>query len=139
MKQLEKGLGVFVAVSLILLFTHVEGGAFLSMVSLLLLTCFYYIFSFALLHDLTLREIFNKQSYNGLSVLRVIGAIAAGISLATLCIAISYKVLSLEGADDMMLAGFLSCMIVAVFALYKFYQGRNEFYLKILKRIAIMG
>lgn len=139
MIKLEKILGIIAGIGLILKFTLIFGGGTLLTLSLSALACLYYPFGFALFNQIGFKEIFIKDSYKGLSALRVIGAIGAGTGLAAICIGILFKLQNWTGANTNLISGLVPTLIVLVIALVKYIKTKGVFYIRILKRIAIIG
>jgi len=139
MIKLEKILGVIALIGLILKLTLVTGGGTLLSLSLLTLACLYYPLGFALFNQIGFKKIFKKDSYKGLSALRIIGAIVAGMAISPICVGILFKIQNWTGADINLMAGLISTLIVMVVALFKYFKAKGEFYIGILKRIAIIG
>ena len=139
MIKLEKILGIIVVIGLILKFTLIPGGGILLTLSLMTLACLYYPLGFALLNRIGFKQIFKKESYKGLSALRIIGAIGAGIAFSAICVGILFKLQHWTGANINLIAGLIPTLIVLVIALIKYLKAKGEFYIGILKRIAIIG
>ena len=139
MIKLEKILGVIVFIGLILKLTLIPGAGILLTLSLSTLACLYYPLGFAILNQIGFKKIFKKDSYKGISALRIIGAIAAGTALSTICIGILFKIQNWAGADINLMAGLVTTLIVLATALFKYFKEKGEFYIGIFKRIAIIG
>jgi hypothetical protein len=139
MIKFEKILGIIALIGLILKITLISGGSILLTFSLMTLACLYYPFGFALFNKIGLRKIFIKESYRGLSVLKVIGSIAAGTGLSVICIGILFKLQYWKGADTNLISGLGTTLIILVVTLNKYLKTKGECYIRILKRIVIIG
>ena len=139
MIKLEKILGIIFLVGLIFKLTFITGASLLLTVSLLALACLYYPLGFAFFNQIGFRKILKKDSYKGLSKLRIIGAIVAGMSLSPICVGILYKIQNWTGANINLEIGLISTLIVLAIALFKYFKSKGEFYIRIFKRIAIIG
>ncbi|MDP4227049.1 MAG: hypothetical protein Q8910_11775 [Bacteroidota bacterium] len=139
MIKLEKILGIIVVIGLILKFSMISGGGILLTLSLMTLACLYYPLGFALLNQIGFKQIFKKEAYKGLSALRIIGAIGAGMAFSAICVGILFKLQYWTGANIYLIAGLVPSLIVLVIALIKYFKAKGEFYIGILKRIAIIG
>lgn len=138
MKKAERVLVSFVAVTLIMEIVSAEGGGQLAMLSVMLLTVFYFLFSFALLNNIPVPKIFSRESYHGISVFRMIGAILTGFSLPTIILGILYKVLSWPGGLQLLLIGVIQCMMIGLIATIKLSTTKNKFYKEVLWRAGLM-
>ncbi|HKR04707.1 MAG TPA: hypothetical protein VJY62_08715, partial [Bacteroidia bacterium] len=96
MKKAEKILGSIAFMGLILKLSLIPGGGILISLSLLTLAFLYY-FSFAFLNDIPLKNIFKKESYNGISPLKMIGTAGIGIALAQCTLGLLFKIQNYEG------------------------------------------
>jgi glucan phosphoethanolaminetransferase (alkaline phosphatase superfamily) len=139
MKTLEKIVGIAFVISLILRFYLIPGYGILTVLLLTIIACIYYLFGFAFFNNIKLRQIFRKESYKGVSALRIIGAICAGISLATICTGTLFRLQHYPGGEINLLSGLICTLIVSIIALIKFYKNKSEYYSRIFKRIAIIG
>jgi hypothetical protein len=126
---------VFVVLSISLRLAAITGGSFLAMISFLLMSCFYYAFSFALFTDVKFRGILKKESYAGITAIEIIASILAGLGIATLLIGVLYTILNTNGAMDYIINGAVICVIVLIFAVWKFWKGRELVYKRILQRM----
>jgi hypothetical protein len=139
MKKLERILIALSAVSIVFEFLSINGGALLTMISLMLLCFFYYIFSFALFNNISFREMFRKASYRGISTLRIVGSVLTGFVLPVVLTGILYNVLGWIGGDNLVIAGILPCAVVLAIAAYKFFRSRDGFYQDVLWRIGLIS
>src|SRR6187549_1805637 len=105
MKKIELIVAGLAVVSIPLGMLLVPGGAWLTMVSLFTLSGIYFGFSFALFNGVRFRKIFDSNSYNDVSIWRVIGAVGVGIGLSSALTGIAFKLLSWTGADVNLIAG----------------------------------
>ncbi len=139
MQKLEKILGLIIIVSLILKLLLIPYSGILLTVTLMTLAFIYYPFGFAFFNEIRLRKIFKKESYKGISALRIIGAIAVGIGLSILCIGILFKLQSWAYSDTNLKFGLSVTFIALIIALIRLMKVKDNFYKKILKRIIIIG
>ena len=131
-------LGIFI-ISIILLLISLPGGSMLMILSLGTLSFFYFYFGFAILNGITLRNIFKKKCYSGISSMRIVGAIGVGISLSMLNIGILFKLMSWPGSSFMLLVGLISISVFFAYSLIKIIINRSSFYANILFRTAFFG
>lgn len=138
MKKLERTLIALSVVSIIFELSSITGGAFLSMISLMLLCFFYYIFSFALFNNIGFREMFKKSSYQGISTLRIVGSVLTGLVLPAILIGILYNVLGWFGGNNLIIAGIVPCVIVLAVAAVKFTKNKDVFYQNVILRVGLI-
>lgn len=139
MKKLEKILGAIIILSLAMKVTFIPGGAILNILSLAILSWIYYPLGFAFFNQIRLRHIFKKSSYQGISALRIIGAISIGMALSGICSGILFIIQHYAGGEKMLIAGLGYTGIILIIVLFKFFKRKDIFYKRILKRIAIIG
>lgn len=119
----------------ILSFSTVPGGSFLIIISCTVLSSLYLYLGFALFNTIRLRNIFKKQSYSGLSALRIIGGIAVGFVLSIVVIGLMFRIMVWEGSTIMLIVSIVPVSILTVIALIKFFHKKDTFYIGILKRV----
>ena len=139
MVKFEKILGLIVIVALTLKFFLIPGGGILLTFSLMSLACIFYLFGFAFFNQIELSRIFQKNSYQGISGLRIWGAIGTGIGLSQICIGILFTLQHWPGANITLITGLIVTLIVFVIALIRFFKSKNNYYKFIFKRIVIIG
>lgn len=139
MKKTESILLLISIVSVLLELFHVPGGAFMTTVSLSLLSILYMFFGFALLNGIGLRELFKKDSYKKLTALRIIGAIIGGLFLATAITGILFALHQWPGALVNLAAGIIGLAITLVVALIKYFSTTGTFYIGIILRCLLFG
>jgi apolipoprotein N-acyltransferase len=114
------------------------GGIFITL-SLTILYCFYFLFGFALFNDIKFGNILKKDSYQGISALRMTGSIGTGWGLSAICMGILYKIQHWSGGGVMLSTGLVTMFVIAIISLIKFLRSKDDFYKTILIRIAIIG
>jgi len=117
----------------------IPGGGVLTVLTLSTLSVIYMYLGFALFNGIRLRNIFKKDSYKGISTMRIVGAVAAGIALSMTIIGLLFKMQSWPGASFNLGAGLFGLLIVTVIGLVKYSKNKSDFYTKIFKRVAIFG
>lgn len=111
----------------------------LSILSLGILACVYCYLGFAVLNDIRLRNMFKKESYNGVGALRIVGMVGAGIILSTAIIGIMFKWMMWPGAGAMLYISIPGFLVLAIIAFVKYSKGSNVVYKKLLIRVGILG
>ena len=139
MKRFEIIFGIVFLIALVLKFTLIPGGGILATVSLMPLAIFYCFLSFAYFNNIKLKNIFSTKSYRGISTLRITGSIGTGLGLSAICMGILFKIQHWPGGDFFSTVGLIAVIIVAIIAFIKFLRSKNDFYKKVLLRIAIIG
>ena len=139
MKTAEKICGLLIFVSLILKLALITGGSILFVLSILVLSLIYYPFGFAFFNQVILRRIFKKESYKGISVLRIIGAIGVGMALSAICIGTLFKIQEWPGANTNLKAGLISSILILIISIYKYLKFKALYYKRILIRLIIIG
>ncbi len=138
MKRIEIGLVVFAILSISLRIGQVVGSSFLTMVSFLIMSCFYYGFSFALFNGIKFREILRRQSYQNVTAIHIITSIIAGMGIATLLIGILYRILNFNGASELIVSGIITLSIAIVITIWRFIKERHVVYKRIWQRTALV-
>ncbi|MGC6533114.1 MAG: hypothetical protein ACON34_08940 [Flavobacteriales bacterium] len=92
MKTAERISALVAALALIMLATHVPLGSLLFIVSLSALTALYYPIGVALFNNLPLSALARRTDIEGVSPGRKVGAIAAGMAFAVVCVGILFRV-----------------------------------------------
>ena len=138
MKLTEKILIGISILAIILNMKNVVGGSILTIISLGSLSIVYFYFGFALLNQIRLREIFLKNNYANISILRIFGAIFTGIALGTGLIGGIFKLMHWPGASLMLLFSLSCLFLVIIISVFKIIRKKNHFYKLILIRSIVM-
>lgn len=139
MKKAEIIIGTISIIALGLNLLLVPGSGILTVLSLSSLTMIYFYLSFALFNDIRLRKIFKKESYKGISTLRIVGAIGAGLALSITIVGLMFKFQSWPGASFNLGIGLVGLLIVTIIGLIKYSKNKSDYYTRIFKRTAVFG
>ena len=139
MKKTEITILTISIIAIALNFFLIPGGSVLTVFSLSFLATIYFYFSFALFNNIKLRSIFKKESYKGITSLRITGAIGAGIALSVTSLGVLFKLLSWPGATVNLEIGLLGLIIVGIIGTIKYVINKSNFYLPIFKRTILFG
>ena len=139
MKKTERILLIIALVAILLKFMLIAGSGLLITLALLSLAIIYYLLSFAFFNNTPLKEIFKKQSYNGISVLRIIGTIGFGLSLSTVVVGILFVLQSWNGGRMYLLSGLITLLLCTIVAIFRWIKNRSNSYNVLFSRAAIMG
>ena len=140
MKQLEVVLGSLIILLMVfsLLVLMPYASAILTLLCLFLGGLYFY-FSFLLLNSIRLRHAFKKNSYDHVSLWRLLGTIFTGVVLALVVIYALFKFQSWPyGQDGLSISLGLLIFVIAI-VLLKLYQTKHVFYRNLLKRLLIIG
>ena len=139
MKKVEIILGTIAIIALLLNLLNIKGGGVLIVLSLSTISILYMYLSFALFNDIRLRNIFKKESYKGISRMRIVGAVLTGLALSITIIGLLFKFQSWPNASINLGFGLFGLLIGLVVGLIKYKRTKSDYYTRIFKRIAIYG
>jgi len=100
---------------------------------------FYFAFSFALLNDIKLRNIFNAESYKNTNPKRIVGAVGLGLSISALISGGLFKLQFWPGANLNLITGLIAMGSILMVAAFFYFRTKADFYKGVFKRIAIYG
>lgn len=139
MKVLEKILAIGIVVGLIMKFTLTSGGDVIVLFTTLTLASLYYAFGFLFFNQIRLRNIFKKDVYKNVPTVRIVLAVVTGLGLSTVLIGSLFKILSLTGADQMLLIGLFITAAMLITSLTLFIKEKNKNSKFILWRVGVIG
>ncbi len=140
MKQTEKILGIFAFLSILLELLY----DYPYVPELIILSCFflsllYFFFSFLLLNDIRLRNVFKKESYKKISTIRIIGTIAAGVVFFIILTGILFKFFNWPGGNYNLYIGLMLLLGISIIPIIKFLLTKAPFYRNLLIRFFVIG
>ncbi len=139
MKKFEIIIATLSIIALGLNFLLIPGGGVLTVLTLSTLSGLYMYLSFALFNEIRLRNIFKKDSYKGISTMRIVGSVGTGLALSVMTAGLMFKFQSWPGADFNLGAGLFGLLLVTVIGLIKYSKTKSDFYTRIFKRAAIFS
>lgn len=140
MKQTEIIIGVTILLLMILrLFFTYSYAALLITLLTLLLSMLYVVFGFGLLNQIRFRNLFKKESYKDVSILRLLGAMVTGIVLSILAISILFKFQRWPYGNIILLIGLVSLLPIITSVIFKFFAHKNRFYRTLLIRLSLVS
>ena len=139
MKRLERILAIVVVFAIIMRLTLIPSSGIFLFFSIMLLSGIYYPFGFAFFNNIDLIEITKKASYKNTSIKRIVGAVSAGIGLSIICTGILFKLTHFRGASIVLYIGLDLTTLVFIISLFRFFASKDNYYLTIYKRFAIIG
>jgi hypothetical protein len=99
----------------------------------------YFNLSFAIFNGINIKTIFNSQSYQGISQLRLVGAILTGFALSIICIGILFRFQDYPNPNFILSIGIIGVLISCIVSIIKFKETKSRFYKMLLFRIAFYG
>lgn len=125
MNRAEIILGVLAVLGTFFYIVNYPLGAVTIIISLLMLSCLYFCFSFALFNKIQFADIFKKDSFAKISASKVIIAIGTGIALSIILIGILFKILRWPFSNQNLLIGGIMILIISIFSLVKFLKQKR--------------
>ncbi|EPR72095.1 hypothetical protein ADIWIN_2934 [Winogradskyella psychrotolerans RS-3] len=140
MKQTEISIGLAILLLMVLrlCFTYPYAALLITLLTLLL-SILYFVFSFGLLNQIRFRNLFKKESYKDISILRLIGAIGTGLILSILPISILFKFQGWPYGNIILLIGLVSLLPIIAIVIFKFFTHKNRFYKTLLIHLSIIS
>lgn len=126
MNLLEKLLVILAVIGVILKFSFVLGGDELIFLSMSVLGCLYYLFSFLFFNRIPLRNIFKGDAYNGVSPWTIVTTAVCGLGLSIVCIGSLFKLLTLMGANQMLAIGLGITAVILIITVMRFLRKRDR-------------
>ncbi|WP_378172989.1 hypothetical protein [Aquimarina sp. SS2-1] len=111
----------------------------LIIISLFGLSCLYFYFGFAIFNKLSLRRIFKKESYQGISAWRIVGAICTGISISIVLLGVLFKIFRWPFANQLLIIGVSFLNVIFLAGLYKILKEKRPFYQRLMVRVVFYG
>ncbi len=141
MKRLEIILAFLAILGVTMMLLLIPGGSVLLSISLSILACIYNPLGIFYFNKIPIRRMFKKEYYEGISVLRLVGAAAGGIVLSILSVGMLFKLLQLPGSGVMLTVGLIPGSILFLVVLIKFFINTSAtFYRNMLVRsLLIVG
>lgn len=140
MRKLEIVLVVIGSLGVVLRFRLFTGSSEIIALDLMVLSLLYTCFSFTILNNIPLREAIKKSSYEGNSTRRIVMSVAIGFALSAVIIGVSFKMLLLPGAHEMLIIGlFPLAFFVAIIILRHglFHQAFKSYYFRMFPMIVV--
>jgi hypothetical protein len=138
MRKIELICGIVATISIV--FKYIIGSSLntIFIISVIGLSMFYTYFSFLYFNNIPINKAFKKESYNGLSKLRILGTIGLGFGLAFTILGILWSLMYWPFNTYFKL-GIPILLIIGTIALIKYSVTKSKDYLRILNRILIIG
>ncbi|MCL2328124.1 MAG: hypothetical protein FWC39_06370 [Bacteroidetes bacterium] len=149
MKKFERIVGLIAIFGILLKIFHIPGGNMLTVLSLMTLSIFYFLFSFVLFNDIKLTNISKKET----SEKRRIGAVGLGLAISIIINGGLFKLQFWPKADMQLLVGLVAIGVVLFVAIIFYFRNKpnnytqishfqnkpDEYYKRIFTRIVIYG
>jgi len=136
--ELIIGYGIILFMILRLLFNYPYSALLISLFSLIL-SLMYFGLSFALLNGIRLRNLFKKESYKGISNIRIIGTIATGLVLSLIVIGMLFKYQRWPYGNSNLMIALMGLVPILIITVVKFFNSKSTFYKNMLSRLLIIG
>ncbi len=137
MKKLEILLGLFAGISLVLDYFQVPFASLLMLVSIPVLSLFYFYLSFALINGIGFKGLFVKASYKGVSAFMIVLAIIFGVFLSNFILGILFGIKEFPGANILLLIGFIVMAIVLFLSGAYYFKSQKAFFNRMFVRFVI--
>ncbi|MBF8150947.1 hypothetical protein ITJ86_13630 [Winogradskyella sp. F6397] len=139
MKQTELIIGIGIVLLMVVRLNVMYPYASLLITILtLVLAMLYSVFSFGLLNQIRFRNLLKKESYKGISTLRLIGTIGTGFVLSIISISILFKFQRWPYSSINLLIGLVSIVPIIGVVIIKYSQHKNKMYSALLVRLSII-
>lgn len=139
MKKAELLIGGLCLLTILMSLIPVPGSVLWSSLTFFTMAFMYFYLGFALLNNIGFKQIFKKKSYAGMSALRLLGTIGAGISLVITLLGILFYLNIWPGAQIMLTFGISGIILVSIVCFFKHYKTSAKVYKNLLIRNAIIG
>lgn len=103
------------------------------------LSMLYLYFSFALLNNVSLREVFKEKALKTINSMQTVEGILTGGALSMAIISILFKVLDWPMASTLAYVALPGILIAGIVAFMKFKKNKNLFYKGLLIRLWLVG
>lgn len=137
MKKAEILISIFSFIAFMCYILLIDGGEIFTTLILLFFSLFYLVCGFALLNRIQISNIFKKQSYYGLNILRIICSILIGFALSIAVLGVMYGLLTFAGVKVMLWKGLSALAIALLFISIEFIINKSDLYKSVLPRILI--
>jgi hypothetical protein len=138
MTKSEKILTCSALLAVLLKVLSIPGGGLLAVISFMLLSILYFPLGFATLNNIGLRRLFNKESYSGISLWRMIGTIGLGMSFSGIVSGTLFKIQHYPGAQISLISGIVISFIIGVIILVRYMDTKSSFYKNTLIKIVVL-
>ncbi|NVO03062.1 MAG: hypothetical protein HXX09_10225 [Bacteroidetes bacterium] len=103
---------------------------FFFLIHSIILLFFYFIFTFALLNNLSFKDLFIARSYSKIGSLKTIGTIGLGFALSSVVAGIMFIELVWYGGYPNVVIGMITLLIIGIVALIKISKSENKLFYK---------
>lgn len=138
MRKLELIFGTVAAISIAYKFILGNDMNTIFIISIMGLCLFYIYFSFAYFNKIRFKKILKKTSYKGISKWKILGTIGLGFGLGITILGILWSLMYWPFNTYFSL-GIPLMLIIGIISLIKFSATRSVYYVRILKRIIVIG
>lgn len=140
MRKTEKILGLLIITLMIIrLLFHYPILDIAIILLAIIFSLIYFALSFALLNNVRLRKIFDRESYEGIGTLRIVGTVFTGFILSMIIIYSLFKFMRWPFANQGLLVGLISLIIPVIIVVVKLVLTKSKYYSNLLVRLLIFG
>jgi hypothetical protein len=140
MKQTEKILGGLIIILMIIRLSFaLPYFDIIITLLILVLSMMYFGLGFALMNNVRLRNVFKKDSYNGISTLRILGGIFTGLILSLITVYSLFKFQRWSFANEGLKISLYGLLPIIAIVIYKVVSSKNSYYSNFLIRPVIIG
>ncbi|WP_425392188.1 hypothetical protein [Ekhidna sp.] len=139
MKKIELIAAAITAIGILMMLLLMPGGSMILGISMTALAILYYPIGFFYFNSIPMREIFKKESYKGITLVRGLGAFGGGMIFSILAIGSLFKLLQLPGSGLMLTVGLTAGVFYLIIILIKYFsQGGSRFLKNMIVRSTIV-
>ncbi len=135
LKKAELILALLFIIGSILDLFFVPGTQWVMLLSAMALSSLYFYLGFALLNNIPLSGIFKKYAYQGISSLRISGAVITGFLLAITVIGVLFKFMFWKGAYVILFFTVVPYAVIIIISLIRFSKTEDGYYTGIITRV----
>jgi len=140
MIKLEKIIGITALVGLILKYLLlISGVGIFITLSLVILADLYFLFGVALFNQIEFKQILKSDSYKEINKEQIIGSIGVGIALSMIFVGALFKLNHWPDSMVLLIIGTFISLVAAIVFIIKHFKTKENYYIRVLKRIAIIG
>jgi hypothetical protein len=139
MKNVEKVLAALLLISMILKIFSIPGGDFLVCISLIFSSAFYFFFTFPLLNNLTVRQLFYRESFEVITSLHALYSLFCSFAFYSFSMGLCFYIFNWPNRLLLFWFGIVLFVICLIISTVKYINSRSIFYKAILIRIIIFA
>lgn len=139
MRRIEVIFLIIIFIGVVLSFIGIPGGSALFILTGLIFSLIYFIFSVFLMNDGTIKTMFKKGFLSEKSTIEIVLPIFTGFVLSITIISILFRFSFWPSSKRIFFTGFLPLLPILIFSVIKFLNDKNDFFKKMIIRLSIIG